>query len=179
MADFEFRIKELLDKALVEESARYVSIIVKSGKRNYECSIDGCARRGYAKGLCEAHYTRTKKGKQSNLPIRNRKQLDMCVGCGKKAGYKGGWARCARCYRRARNELIKNTLIKIFGNECGKCHNLFPMECYDFHHVDMSTKEMTPARVILNRSMKEVAKELSKCVLLCANCHRSLHKNLV
>lgn len=43
-------------------------------------------------------------------------------------------------------------------------------EILDFHHIDPSTKLHEPARILL--SPKQFCKEISKCILLCANCHR-------
>ena len=46
--------------------------------------------------------------------------------------------------------------------------------CLDLHHSDPDTKlfALSDAR---NRTIKTIDQELSKCVVVCANCHRLIH----
>lgn len=53
---------------------------------------------------------------------------------------------------------------------CGENHSA----CIEFHHVDSSKKDYTISRMA-GKSMKSIMKEVSKCKILCANCHRKLH----
>ena len=47
--------------------------------------------------------------------------------------------------------------------------------CLDFHHT--KDKIFTVAqKLLLNKGLVE---EISKCILLCANCHRKAHNNLI
>lgn len=70
----------------------------------------------------------------------------------------------------------KEMFVKLKGNKCSSCQNMFPLCCYDFHHINPSDKKN---RVIQwhARSIKYLERELKNCILLCANCHRILHKN--
>lgn len=56
------------------------------------------------------------------------------------------------------------------------------MVCLDFHHRDPTQKIFGIARVNRGRgrarSTEEIRNEISKCVVLCANCHRRLHAGL-
>ncbi len=45
---------------------------------------------------------------------------------------------------------------------------------YDFHHSNPNEKEFRISQR-LRRSWKELKKELDKCKLVCANCHRIIH----
>lgn len=46
----------------------------------------------------------------------------------------------------------------------------------DYHHLDPSQKENTIARMTSNYySLNRVYNEISKCICLCANCHREFH----
>ena len=46
----------------------------------------------------------------------------------------------------------------------------------DYHHIDPQTKEATIARITSNNNkMNDIQKEIEKCVILCANCHREYH----
>jgi predicted HNH restriction endonuclease len=49
-------------------------------------------------------------------------------------------------------------------------------ECCDFHHIDPKTK-INDLRTIIRYSIKAAKKEIRKCIPLCANCHRTRHKN--
>lgn len=51
-----------------------------------------------------------------------------------------------------------------------------PPQAMHFHHVDPATKHSSVARLISRAAKIEVlAAEMSKCVLLCANCHAVRH----
>lgn len=59
---------------------------------------------------------------------------------------------------------------------CGRCPEDEPY-CLDFHHKDPKEKETTMARAIhYGWSIERIEKEIAKCEVLCANCHRKVHK---
>lgn len=60
-----------------------------------------------------------------------------------------------------------------FGNKCNDCGESFPLCVYDFHHVDGS-KELNPSKAMA-LSFEVAEREMSKCIMLCANCHRIRH----
>lgn len=45
----------------------------------------------------------------------------------------------------------------------------------DFHHIEPETKYNTIAHMTKSASKENLEKEIKKCVLLCANCHREFH----
>jgi predicted HNH restriction endonuclease len=49
----------------------------------------------------------------------------------------------------------------------------------DFHHVDSTKKEFGIGNSGYTRSWEKVKKELDKCILVCANCHREIHEGLI
>ena len=54
---------------------------------------------------------------------------------------------------------------------CGESHPA----CLDFHHVS-DDKEATIGNVAYKGwSLARVMKEIAKCIVICANCHRKLH----
>ena len=57
---------------------------------------------------------------------------------------------------------------------CIKCGEADPA-CLDFHHVDASKKEANLSVAVAHWSISRLQKEMAKCVMLCANCHRKLH----
>ena len=52
---------------------------------------------------------------------------------------------------------------------CGETN----LACLDFHHLDPNEKEGSISKMISTPIKLE--KELKKCIVLCANCHRKLH----
>ena len=57
--------------------------------------------------------------------------------------------------------------------KCCRCEEN-DVACLEFHHSDPETKENNVVRMV-SRSVKSVVKELKKCVVVCANCHRRIH----
>ena len=74
------------------------------------------------------------------------------------------------CNTRRKNMAI---LKEEAGNRCSKCGYNKCMAALEFHHLDPTVKE---AKIIgSTASLKKQRDEASKCVLLCANCHREAH----
>lgn len=51
--------------------------------------------------------------------------------------------------------------------------------CLDFHHKDKNFKENEISRLVAIGATKSLNEELKKCIVLCANCHRKVHANLI
>lgn len=45
----------------------------------------------------------------------------------------------------------------------------------DFHHVDPMTKSFNLGSAARSKSVDAVLREIAKCVVLCATCHRLVH----
>ena len=58
---------------------------------------------------------------------------------------------------------------KIYG--CKKCGEK-RVYVLDFHHISPEEKINDIAHMIKSSSIDNLEKEINKCVLLCANCHR-------
>lgn len=167
-------ISKIIDSALLNQANESSNKITYSKNiRNYDCSFDGCERKAYAKGLCNAHYCRLRSGKDMNLPVRARKYDDKCKQCGKITGSKGGWGLCSKHYNKKRSDLIKDACIEALGGKCSKCLKSYHRSVYDFHHIGL--KKDSPSYFLRNFSSEKIEKELSECILLCANCHREEH----
>ena len=112
--------------------------------------------------------------------------MRICTGCQQelplKDFYSKGnrpYAMCKSCFnaycvQRWINR--KEQVIEQMGNRCADCQQSYPYPVYEFHHLDPARKEFDWTRLRL-RSQFEIDKELSGCVLLCANCHRMRHAN--
>jgi predicted nucleic acid-binding Zn ribbon protein len=75
-----------------------------------------------------------------------------------------------RAYRR------KVYLIDYLGGCCKVCKYNKNLSALEFHHRDPNIKDsQLDIRTLSNRSMKYILEEISKCDLLCSNCHREYH----
>jgi len=68
----------------------------------------------------------------------------------------------------------KSELILLMGGKCNICGYNKCEAALEFHHKT-SNKEGNIAHIIKNRSKEKALKEIKKCILVCANCHRELH----
>ena len=68
----------------------------------------------------------------------------------------------------------KQKAIELLGGKCVDCQGVFPAVAFDFHHTNPEEKDFNPSKA-LGMSEETMLKELSKCVLLCSNCHRIRH----
>lgn len=78
--------------------------------------------------------------------------------------------------RRIRLKNLKIELIKILGNKCQTCGYNKCIAALEFHHKEEG-KIRHVAHIIENSSKQKALKEIEKCILLCANCHRELHND--
>lgn len=77
-------------------------------------------------------------------------------------------------WQKARRLRLKEAAIIYMGNKCFDCQIQYPSYIYDFHHLDGNTKEFNPGEGF-NKTEEQLYNELDKCVMLCANCHRTRH----
>lgn len=77
-----------------------------------------------------------------------------------------------------RNQLQKQKTRLLINqakdNGCAKCGER-EKACLDFHHL--GEKDMTVS-AMLGMNEQRVRFEISKCIVLCANCHRKLHAGI-
>ena len=79
---------------------------------------------------------------------------------------------------RKRRQKIRQMAIAAKGGKCEICGYNKCNEALEFHHLDESDKDFGLSEKGYARSWKKVEKELLKCSLLCANCHREVHANV-
>jgi hypothetical protein len=76
--------------------------------------------------------------------------------------------------RKERAKKLKKELRDMLGGKCSKCgYKKFP-GALDFHHIE-GNKEGMVSLLIKDDSKQKALKEMKKCILLCANCHREAH----
>lgn len=61
--------------------------------------------------------------------------------------------------------------------KCNRCPET-DWVALDFHHSDPNEKDMEISNMVgLAWSKEKILKEISKCEILCANCHRKHHRD--
>jgi hypothetical protein len=82
-------------------------------------------------------------------------------------------------YRNKNRKLLERN--KVWFNEykatlkCSFCKEHEPC-CLDFHHIDKSKKDYEISKIAHNYyAIKTIKKEISKCIVVCKNCHAKLH----
>ena len=97
---------------------------------------------------------------------------------------KNGSSFCKNCFNKyctTRWIEKKVEAIKYKGSVCLDCGTSYPNSPYvifDFHHTNPAEKDVDWGKLRL-RSWKKIKYELDKCVLLCSNCHRIRHHNMM
>jgi len=88
---------------------------------------------------------------------------------------------CKICEKKINNEYqksykkgIKRKLVEYMGGCCKICGFNDYISALEFHHLNPEHKEFTISKYY---NLEEAKKELSKCLLVCANCHRGIHNN--
>lgn len=64
-----------------------------------------------------------------------------------------------------------DTNFKI-GKPCSDCGVCYPPYVMDFDHLPGTNKQFGIGSGVLRNGKKKLALEISKCELVCANCHR-------
>lgn len=89
----------------------------------------------------------------------------------KTGKYKDKYADGAKECRKRFQVAVDSIKSKYGCLKCGESEAC----CLDFHHIETSDKEYNIASITTAKSKQRLIVELSKCVVLCSNCHRKLH----
>lgn len=73
-----------------------------------------------------------------------------------------------------RRKELKLELIGMKGRKCETCGYNKCVAALEFHHRGKN-KDSDLSSMIKNGSRQKALKEVERCMLLCANCHRELH----
>lgn len=70
----------------------------------------------------------------------------------------------------------KDALVFASGKRCQCCFYDVCNNALEFHHIDPTQKDFALGTLKSSPTMNEkISEELSKCVLVCSNCHKELH----
>ena len=62
---------------------------------------------------------------------------------------------------------------------CAYCNVKYDPCVMDLHHIDPLVKDNQVSHLMKSSSYGKLQEEIDKCVVLCANCHRMLHADLI
>ena len=77
-----------------------------------------------------------------------------------------------------RRKKIRQMAIEQKGGSCEKCGYNRCIDALEFHHEDPTRKNFSISNKGYARSWVKVKKEIEKCTLVCANCHREIHAQI-
>lgn len=90
--------------------------------------------------------------------------------------------RCVKCRSAAvqkRRDKTKEILVEYKGGKCEICGYDKCISALEFHHKNPQEKDFGIGSKGYTRSIEKNKKEVDKCILVCANCHREIHSNLI
>ena len=93
----------------------------------------------------------------------------------RRRGYYGMCRVCWAQYDRQRLQQLKKQCVEYKGGACAKCGYGRCLNALEFHHRDPEKKDFKIGGS--RQSFELLKKELDKCDLLCANCHREEHNH--
>jgi len=92
-----------------------------------------------------------------------------------------GYYRCKRCRSEQvseRRRAVKAALVAETGGCCCICGYDRCVSALEFHHLDPKTKRLGIAAGGVAHSLATLRGEISKCVLLCSNCHVEVERGM-
>ena len=78
-------------------------------------------------------------------------------------------------YLKQHRRKIKEELVAYKGGKCERCGYNKCINALEFHHLDPTKKDFTISDSTKHYSLEDMKKEVDKCILVCANCHREIH----
>lgn len=73
---------------------------------------------------------------------------------------------------------LKDKAVQYKGGKCSSCGYNKYIGALEFHHRVPDNKDFEISNRNISKKWEVVKKELDKCDLLCANCHREVHSNI-
>lgn len=118
------------------------------------------------------------------------KQVKTCPKCSReldkedfynRRGEIGSSSICKNCNKQAtlkKQREFKKMCVDYMGGCCSVCGYNRYQGALEFHHINPSEKDFHMSKNKHYRFDERTTKELDKCIILCANCHREEHARL-
>lgn len=103
----------------------------------------------------------------------------QCQNLSNKSWCKRNWFDKIKQQNQRCKDLTDKIRIYKQTHGCYYCNENTPC-CLDLHHLDPSVKEINPSCMASNGwGWNRMLKELDKCIVVCANCHRKIHEGIL
>lgn len=155
---------------------------IEAGYTIKQISLEISLCEGSVKKLLNMHGLKTQRS--HNKPLAISKTCTQCLVkkpidefYWKNTNKTRKYPHCGTCHNKYSTNIqrkAKQEAIDYKGGKCEKCGYKACNAALEFHHTDPTKKDFT----ISKRSvtvLSKIKKELDKCMLLCANCHREIH----
>lgn len=112
----------------------------------------------------------SKKCRERHWAVNNRDKLNENVRTYRRRRYAetGSWRD-----EGPKAQSMKQWMLKLKSQPCSDCNKSFDTCCMDFDHRDATEKKYNVASMFAHHYSRELIEiEISKCDLVCANCHR-------
>jgi predicted HNH restriction endonuclease len=86
--------------------------------------------------------------------------------------------KCINAQTIKRQQQFKKQCIEYKGGKCSICGYDKCQASLEFHHLDPTEKDFcisTMKTTSYKKNREKMEKELDKCILVCANCHKEIH----
>jgi hypothetical protein len=118
-----------------------------------------------------------KKGKKKDGSIARNSYCGPCESKRRKMYYKKNQEIVLNRVHKRRDKLAYELQYLKSKLKCQECGESDP-RCLDFHHIDPTTKTNQVPELWHKATKQDAQKEMEKCEVLCANCHRKHHHKL-
>lgn len=96
--------------------------------------------------------------------------------------FRDNWWRCNKCsveHVQKRRFVLKEKAVQYKGGKCQCCGYNKYLGALEFHHIQPSEKNFGISSKGYTKSWEKVKNELDKCILVCSNCHKEIHANII
>lgn len=83
-------------------------------------------------------------------------------------------------YQNVKNsrQRLKERLVYVMGGQCCICGYKRSITALEFHHINPEEKDFSIS-TNANIAFAKASEEVKKCILVCANCHREIHDDII
>lgn len=146
----------------------------------------------FNKGKTTIRYWLKKYNLETNVPHQNFNITEkICTKCKilkpideyyfKNKTHTCRQAECKTCFNtRITKQFkdLKSECVNYKGGCCERCGYNRYQGALEFHHQDPKEKDFAISNATSRKLTDKIKKELDKCILVCANCHREIHHEL-
>lgn len=123
------------------------------------------------KPMSEFHFSALSKD-------RRQHKCKLCNIANSKKDYKENRKEITKKRARKRQLEFKDLCDSFKINGCSYCDEK-SFCCLEFHHFDPSEKEHAISSLYARKNGDKIYNELTKCIVVCCNCHKKIHSGII